>query len=199
MLKHHQDSAVISTNQSFSTSLDSKAGLFELIRQFYTLASYRKFQTRIATSRAADQEGAATIEFLATMMVIFGVILAIFQFSLVFLNAVLVNHALAQASQEAAVRGAYDEAAQSVLLAYLPGQVRAQCLRSPCAFSTPNAEVSGVSRLGLECTREGETFDIVFRYEQDLLFLAAIGITRDISMQQEVTVASQSLNQQSYC
>jgi Flp pilus assembly protein TadG len=133
------------------------------------------------------------------MMVIFGVILAIFQFSMVFLNAVLVNHALSQSAQEAAVRGAYDDAAQSVLLAYLPGEVRAQCLNNPCAFSTPNAEVSGVSRLGLECTKEGETFDIVLRYEQSLIFLAAIGITKDLNMQQEVTVASQSLNQQSYC
>lgn len=154
--------------------------------------------------RVHDQEGVSSLEFLFTILVVLGILMIVFQFSLIFLNAILANHALSLASQEAAARGGVDPTVQFTLLSHLPGGLRQQCTdpNGPVGGNCLESSIKDYGRVitgGRECTSRGQVFELTYTYVQDIGLLKIVGITEDILMSRTVRVASQSLNQPGSC
>lgn len=146
----------------------------------------RRVRARIA-ERHADQEGAYVIEYLGTMVTLTAFILLVVQITMVFLNAILVNHALGLAAQEAAARGGVDINVDQRFQGALPDQLRNQ--------SNPlmsNASFGGSLTPGNETTQSGDVIEIEYSYTQPFDLLKILGLDAGVQVNRSMKVSSQS-------
>lgn len=148
------------------------------------------------------EQGAYTIQFLISLLLVLGCAFAILQIAMVFVNAILVQHALGLAAQEASARGGYDDTVERVFTRHVPSYLStggdgfgasSNCAPN-CLAQGPDASprIAGVVRNGREPTSGGELITLVYRYEQDFPLLRMLGIDAGIDVTRKMTVGSQS-------
>jgi len=140
--------------------------------------------------RLHDQDGAYVIEFLGAIVALFAFTLIIVQAVLVFMNASLVNHALGLAAQETAARGAVDDNVQMAFQQQLPAGLRNQGSSLMC--EPVGCQVGGNVTPGFEPTSSGQLMTLSYDYVQDFSLLKIIGLDVGMNVHRTVKVASQS-------
>ncbi len=138
------------------------------------------------------QDGAAAIEALAVMIAVFALILMIVQMFLVFMNVILVNHAIGIAAQEASARGGVDQAVTAKFISHLPDELQAQCAGT-CLTSSQSSP--GSLTEGGESTRRGDLIKLDYEYTQPLDLLGLIVPGASVTIHRTMQVTSQSLKQ----
>lgn len=136
-----------------------------------------------------EQDGAEVIEFLGAMVLVVGTILLVVQITLVFMNAILVNHALGLAAQETAVRGGVDDNVENLFRRHLPRGVRSQA--APLTVS-PASFRQGQITPGNEPSQSADVMTLAFAYEQELGLMKLVGVDSGMTIRRSMKVASQS-------
>lgn len=149
-------------------------------------------------TQQGNQAGATTVEFLVAFLGVFVLLMLIVQVVLILINGIMVNHALALASQEAAARGGIDQTVDQVYISKLPAWLRKDCVAGGNCISSKTIakNQNGITAPGFnECAARGQVFDVRATYTQDLFIAKIIGIDKPfVNMQRTLKVASQSLN-----
>jgi Flp pilus assembly protein TadG len=155
-------------------------------------------QARVRLARAAErhrlneQEGAYLLEFLGTLVALLGFLLLVVQVVMIFMNAILVNHALGLAAQEAAARGGIDDNVRAQFDRHLPRNVRSSGAESVTCLPA-SCNISGNITPGVEPTQSGETITLEYNYVQRFDLLKLIGISSaGVEIHRSAKVASQS-------
>jgi len=161
-----------------------------------------------------QEEGATTVEFLATMVFVLGLMVAIIQITLVFVNAIMANHALSLAANEAGNRGgmidpntnaSHTDPVRITFVTHLPAELQGQCGGSGGAGAiglnclTSSRYSNGIPVPGQECLGAGQPFALSYTFSQPLPLLRVLGINKTITLHRSLTVASQSLNKTTRC
>lgn len=148
--------------------------------------------------RAADQDGAYTIQTLSVLVALFCMIAIVVQLFILFMNGILVNHALGLAAQEASARGGVDQVVDTTFRRHLPGSVDCESVDgTPGCLQVDDPAFDHLDRdfirPGQEQTASGETATISFRYTESLSLLSWLpGIPQETVMQASASIASQS-------
>ena len=137
-----------------------------------------------------EDDGTYVVEFLGSTIALLAFVLIITQVVLVFLNAILVNHALGLAAQEAAARGGVDDNVNFMFIRHLPKGLRDQ--QPPQTALKSNARVPGTITPGSEPTLNNDVIRIVYEYDQSFGLMKLVGLDASVHMKRSVKVASQS-------
>ena len=155
-------------------------------------------------SNLKRKEGMTAVETLLALPMVLLMILLIIQVSVVFINGVMVNHALSAAANEAAARGGVDPQVTAVFRDALPAGIQKQCIARGDNCLTvkqvgANGALTKVSNFedispGNEATNSGAVISIAFTYEQAAPFLGGFSGS-PLRLTREMRIGSQSLQE----
>lgn len=152
----------------------------------------RQLIHRLRDPRQARREGSATLQTVLVIVPVTLMAVLVVQIFMVFEHAILVNHALTLAAQDAAARGGVDNVAIQTFQSHLPKDIQTECQQgTPCL--TSSAQCASVISAGAECTSNQQTIKLIAQYDEDFSILKALGVNVDQRMTRSLTVTSQSL------
>lgn len=138
-----------------------------------------------------EQDGAYVIEYLGTLIALMAFILLVVQVVLIFMNAILVNHAIGLAATEASARGGVDDSVAEQFRRHLPKELKDEQYDVYGGLQS-TAKVGGVITPGFEPTTSGQMITLKYEYDQDFHLLKLLGLDTSMHMQRTLKVSSQS-------